>query len=378
MRRQTYEPVPVGYAIQNAGGADASQARQYDVDRTKFEEAGGRVAATSADAGARDAAAVYTRVTLGELPVGQGTIRIAGGLLPQPTTEFDHPLGLSPHGLTYTGYIVVCNLLGADCSVRSGASIDRPVPGGGTGGGTGGTTGQTGGSTSRSPSTTLPGRAPSLAPCVSGAGFRTVTARAGARGGVRFTFARRVNAPVTVDVFGVSQGRRVVSERLVARFTGRTSSFTWNGVPNRAGRRKAVGPGYYFVRFTMTRGGKRIDTRRLVLRRANGRFSQRPDFFRRATCDLLDQFKLERPVFGGPRLTPLRLAYRLTAPARVTVTITQGSRVVRRFAAVQRAGGRTYRLTFPARSVRPGDYRVRLEAAGPRGRLSASLVARRL
>jgi hypothetical protein len=53
---------------------------------------------------------VYTRVTIGELKLGAGTIRIIGALLPQPTTEEDHPLGLEPYAVTYTGYILVRNL----------------------------------------------------------------------------------------------------------------------------------------------------------------------------------------------------------------------------------------------------------------------------
>jgi hypothetical protein len=109
-RRQMYEPTPLGFAIQDPGGGDQSNAVQYDVDKAEWEKAGGRTAGTSADAGDRDAQAVYSRVTLGELKRGKGQIRIAGALLPQPTEKFDHPLGLEPYAVTYTGYIVVRNL----------------------------------------------------------------------------------------------------------------------------------------------------------------------------------------------------------------------------------------------------------------------------
>jgi hypothetical protein len=111
MRRQTFEPTPLGYAIQNAAGDDASFARQYDIDRTAFEAAGGRVAATSANSGAGNAAPVHSRVTYGEIPVGQGTVRALGALLPQPTQEYDHQLGIEPYAVTYTGYILMRNLL---------------------------------------------------------------------------------------------------------------------------------------------------------------------------------------------------------------------------------------------------------------------------
>ena len=92
-------------------GGDESHAVQYDVGREAFEAAGGRMVAGSANSGARDAEAVYDRVTVGELPLGQGQIRIVGALLPQPTDRYDHPLGLEPYSVTYTGYILFRNLV---------------------------------------------------------------------------------------------------------------------------------------------------------------------------------------------------------------------------------------------------------------------------
>ena len=112
MRRQTYESTPLGFAIQNSrSGGDEAHAVQYDVRKSAFEAAGGTVAATSADSGTRDAGPVYDRVTVGEIPLGQGRIRIAGALLPQPSQAYDHPLGIEPYALTYTGYAIARNLL---------------------------------------------------------------------------------------------------------------------------------------------------------------------------------------------------------------------------------------------------------------------------
>jgi Zinc carboxypeptidase len=115
MRRQVFEPTPLGFAIQDGSGADASSARQWDVDALTFQDAGGRVAATSVNSGTRDAGPVLERATLGEIALGAGTVRIAGALLPQPSEQHDHPLGLEPYALTYTGYILACNLLDATC-----------------------------------------------------------------------------------------------------------------------------------------------------------------------------------------------------------------------------------------------------------------------
>jgi hypothetical protein len=117
MRRQIFEPTPLGIAIQDGSGADASSARQWDVDAQTFQAAGGRIAATSVDSGTRDAGPVLERATVGEIALGAGTVRVAGALLPQPSTEHDHPLGLEPYALTYTGYILACNLLDARCPV---------------------------------------------------------------------------------------------------------------------------------------------------------------------------------------------------------------------------------------------------------------------
>ena len=125
-RRQTFEPTPLGFSIQNEeSGQNESHARQYDVARAAWEAAGGRTVATSASS-APSASPVYNRVTYGELPLGAGQIRIAGALLPQPSEEFDHTLGLEPYAVTYTGYILACNLL--DCTVRD-ASAQAPKPG---------------------------------------------------------------------------------------------------------------------------------------------------------------------------------------------------------------------------------------------------------
>jgi hypothetical protein len=122
MRRQVFEPTPLGFAVQDGSGADASAARQWDVDALTFQDAGGRVAATSVDSGTRDAGPVLERATLGEIALGAGTVRIAGALLPQPSTQYDHPLGLEPYALTYTGYILACNLLEARCPAAACAA----------------------------------------------------------------------------------------------------------------------------------------------------------------------------------------------------------------------------------------------------------------
>ena len=111
MRRQTYEPTPIGFTIQDQAGSDLTTSPVWQVDRGAFTKAGGRIGATSVEdkdpAGAPD----HQQVSVGELKLGKGTIRVAGALLPQPTKAFDHDLGLEPYALTYTGYTLMANLL---------------------------------------------------------------------------------------------------------------------------------------------------------------------------------------------------------------------------------------------------------------------------
>ena len=94
------------------------------------------------------------------------------------------------------------------------------------------------------------GAAAASGDCTGDAGFRSVSATPKGRR-VRLAFTRRRAGAVKIEVFQVSQGRRIVNERRVARFT---KPATWSG----------KGPdGYYFARFTMA--GR--DVRRIVLRK---------------------------------------------------------------------------------------------------------------
>ncbi|MDQ4078102.1 MAG: hypothetical protein M3220_17880 [Chloroflexota bacterium] len=102
-RHQSYEPVPLGFAIQNENGADFNASPVWAIDRDAWEsQAGveGTVGVTTPD-----------QVTLGELKLGNGRVRIIGALLPMPSEQYYHPFGLSNYALTYTGYQVLNNAL---------------------------------------------------------------------------------------------------------------------------------------------------------------------------------------------------------------------------------------------------------------------------
>ena len=126
MRRQTFEPTPLGFAIQGDDGGDQAFARQFDITQREWTAGGGRAVGGSANSGARDALAVPERTTLGELALGQGKIRILGALLPQPSDEYDHPLGIEPYAVTYTGYILFCNLVDCQYEQKARPRLENP------------------------------------------------------------------------------------------------------------------------------------------------------------------------------------------------------------------------------------------------------------
>ena len=148
----------------------------------------------------------------------------------------------------------------------------------------------------------------------------------------RIRFSRSVRRPVQVDVFQESHGRRVLSERLVARFAHAKPSFTWNGRANRAGKR--VTDGIFMVRFRLRESSGLVDTRRIDRARTGGRWSDRPAHYGREGCTLLRSYKLERPAFGGTMRRSLGISYRLLEQARVTVTVRRGRTVVKRYRTV--------------------------------------------
>ena len=199
--------------------------------------------------------------------------------------------------------------------------------------------------------------------------LRSVGVRPRGRG-LRFSFTRRVNRPVTVDVFQVSAGNRVLGQRRVARFARRTGAF--------ASGRVRGSDGLYFVRFSIRDERGRLDEARIALRRTRGRFALRPAFYRRTSCATLTSYKLERPAFGGTRNRALGIAFRLARPGRVTVEVLRGRRVVRRFGPATRRAAVTHRLRLPSERLARGTYTVRLRYAGDQGSLTALLYAQRL
>lgn len=197
--------------------------------------------------------------------------------------------------------------------------------------------------------------------------------------GLRFEFARARAAAVDVDVFQTSAGRRVLGERLIVRFAGKTDPFAWDGRKPRRGR---LSSGTYFVRYRAvydTAAGRMVDTRRMTVELSRGRFEVQPALYRLESCETLQTFSLARPVFGGTSRRPLAIAYRLNQPGRVGVTVLRGKRkVVRRYAVRTVPAGRTVQLKLSANGLRKGEYRVQLTVKRGRHTVTSVLAADRL
>jgi len=121
-RHQTYEPVPLGFAVEDGfPPSERTRAPVWGIPQQAFLTAGGRVAGRSGAAG----------VTLGELATGKGSIRFVGALLPTPSEDSLHPFGLASYALTWTGWQLFENLVAVTPDRTPAASKvlgDRTLP----------------------------------------------------------------------------------------------------------------------------------------------------------------------------------------------------------------------------------------------------------
>jgi hypothetical protein len=110
-RRQAVEPTPLGF------NPDASGSHRrmpfWGVDRGAWEEACGK--ADAADCTVATTRPGGSMVNLGEAHLGDGVVRIAGAMLPDPSYVEDElsdtRFGLASYALTYTAYLVFENLV---------------------------------------------------------------------------------------------------------------------------------------------------------------------------------------------------------------------------------------------------------------------------
>jgi len=193
---------------------------------------------------------------------------------------------------------------------------------------------------------------------------------------LNFVRAAGITEPVEIKIYKQSRGRRIVAQKVVARFGDRTEAVRWNGRANRP--RKKVTNGYYFARFRV-KGDDGAFTRRVALRRVKGRFRVVEPFYHRASCGLVRQFKLGRTAFGGRSRGALKISYLLGETADVTVVVLRGDRTIKTFASKAVNPGALRRLRLSSRGLKRGDYRVRLTAESADGDTqTVTLASRRL
>ena len=105
--RQLVEAPPLGYCIGNQCSP------MTVVDQAAFEEAGGHTVGTTGEGS----------VSVGEMPLGRGRIRVIGGALPMPTEKYDHRYGLRDYALTYTGLYILENSINSNASGPAGQGL---------------------------------------------------------------------------------------------------------------------------------------------------------------------------------------------------------------------------------------------------------------
>jgi hypothetical protein len=93
---QTYYEVPLGYSV------DEDASPHWTVARGAWESAGGKSVAYITD---------ESRIGLGRVKLGKGTIGIIGALLPKQTEKFDHLYGLADYAVTVSGGQILYNML---------------------------------------------------------------------------------------------------------------------------------------------------------------------------------------------------------------------------------------------------------------------------
>ena len=98
-RRQTYEPVPIGYDLN-----DAQAPVWYVMEDALLKAEGGKARAVATGQ-------AQNEVTVGEIEYKGGVVRFVGALLPDPTKKYYHPYGLSDYALTWAGYQLLQNLV---------------------------------------------------------------------------------------------------------------------------------------------------------------------------------------------------------------------------------------------------------------------------
>lgn len=120
--RQLAEFTLIGYGIGN------SASPMTIVTTSAWQAAGGRVVGTTGNnSGSSDTG---TQVSVGELALGAGKVRILGGGLGMPSESLDHRYGLKDYSLTYSGLYILENSIVHDAPGIGGTPAGATTPDG--------------------------------------------------------------------------------------------------------------------------------------------------------------------------------------------------------------------------------------------------------
>lgn len=197
--------------------------------------------------------------------------------------------------------------------------------------------------------------------CVTDPGFKKLRVRPSGRD-LRFDLDTATESPAGIEVSRVAANGKLIS-RSVERRLVRTGSFTLKD------RRPKRADGIYKVRVTSTGRGGRDDVRHFAFARKNGRYSALPGYVKPPDCELIREFGLSGPAFGGRgKGRPLGFSLRTAETAAVKVVLKSKGKLVRVV-----KGGRvdpftTHRASTPARGLKPGVYKVEARANTAGGR----------
>jgi hypothetical protein len=118
--RQLAEYTLIGYGI------GSSSSPMTIVNTPAWAAAGGHVVGTTGNGQASSDDGTQTSV--GELPLGEGRIRILGGGLGMPTEVNDHRYGLKDYSLTYSGLYILENSIVHDAESLGEAPAQGTAP----------------------------------------------------------------------------------------------------------------------------------------------------------------------------------------------------------------------------------------------------------
>jgi hypothetical protein len=215
---------------------------------------------------------------------------------------------------------------------------------------------------------TLPKRN-AVAACPSSLGFSKLSVKPKGKG-LRFTFERTAPKAAKFTVFRASNGRKALSAKKVATFT-KMASFTWKG--------KKLAKGDYYVQAQGFTPSNQRDIRTFAFTRKGSKFKKGKAFTRTDSCELVSLFRLGSPVFSNKKA--LRVAYAVTQPAKVTLTLLKGRKAVKRINKNVTAVNRVQRINVTGKALKKlkrGAYSVRLTATGGGGSQTSTLFAKKL